>query len=96
MRFCPGELLSMLLLAHLQIIKFLGQESGSKGVKLSAAAGIIRNSEYLNSHALGRLLQGDIPLFHVLPYRRPADTQPAGNLGFVPKAGFQQVHQFIL
>ena len=38
----------------------------------------------MNSHALGRLLQGDIPLFHILPHGRAADTEPAGNLRFVP------------
>ena len=45
---------------------------------------------------LNRIFQGNIPLFHVLPYRRAADTKSAGNLGFAPVTIFQQFHQFFL
>jgi len=46
--------------------------------------------EHLSADALGLLLQGDIPLFHILPYRRAADAEPAGNLRFVPITSSQQ------
>ena len=37
----------------------------------------------LRAQVLSRIIQGNIPLFHILPYRRAADTESAGNLGFV-------------
>jgi len=40
-----------------------------------------------------RLLQGNLPLFHILPNGGAADSKSAGYLRFVPITNFQQFGQ---